>query len=192
MKYKSFRVQKGNDDTYRILATTSDEDRDGEIVEPRGITNLNEYLNKNPVVLFGHNYNQPPVGKATGGRVTDNAVELDIQFAETELGREIKYLYDEGYMNSFSIGFIPQETEPGGRFTKWELLEVSAVPVPANSAANMLRTVKEYGVQLPEVESLYRKSSRGAEEAKSGEESTKKDNGYWHEYIQRIRSRYYG
>ncbi len=145
MRYKTFELKKASDDTYKINATTDDVDRDGEIVEPSGITNLKQYLSKNPVVLFGHDYQQPPVGKAVGGRVTDRAVELDIQFAETEWGKEVRYLYENGFMNSFSIGFIPYEHERGTergdpwRWTEWELLEVSAVPVPANAAATVVR-----------------------------------------------------
>ncbi len=154
---EGYLEMKGSDNggVYRIVATTSERDRDGDIVVPTGVTNLKDYLGKNPVILFGHNWSGAPIGKAVGGQVNDNRLELQIVFAETDLGKEVKYLYDNGFMNSFSIGFLPidyevfQEDEKRGyKFTKWELLEVSAVSIPANSGANILRSAKEAGVEL--------------------------------------------
>lgn len=152
---------------YTIFATTDDVDRDGDVVVPGGITNLDSYLTNNPVILFGHDYRRPPVGKAVTGRLKDNAVELDIEFADTEFGREVKYLYDNGFMNSFSIGFIPQEHKIIGDqwfWTKWELLEVSAVPVPANAAANMVRALGQKGIDLPKLRELYLDQATSAEQ----------------------------
>ena len=62
-------------------------------------------------------------------------------------------------MSSFSVGFIPKEwdRDPDGRlvFTEVELLETSAVPVPANAQANIMRTAKSAGVDLSEVNKLF-------------------------------------
>jgi len=143
-------------DTYGIMASTGDKDRDGEIVAPAAFKNLKQYLGTNPVILFGHQYDQPPIAKATDGKVLDNGLRLDIEFAETPFAKEVKYLYDNGFMNSFSIGFIPKDWEVdknGTRvYTDVELLEVSAVPVPANAAATMIRQAKSRGVELCELE----------------------------------------
>lgn len=167
-KHLTAKVEKA-DGVYTIHATTNDIDRDGDIVVPSGVQNLDAYLSNNPVILFAHDYRLPAVGKAVAGRVTDQALDLDIEFADTEMGRELKYLYDNGFMSSFSIGFIPKnhKVENGVFYwTEWELLEVSAVPVPANAAANILRTAKSEGIDLPMLKSLFRDATGGASQRK--------------------------
>jgi HK97 family phage prohead protease len=147
-KYTAYLKKQG--DKYTIVASDKSIDRDNERILPSAFKNLKTYLAKNPVILFGHDYNRPPVGKAVKGKITDNELILDIEFADTGFGKEIKYLYDEGFMNTFSVGFIPKNwelDENGYRtFTEAELLEVSAVPVPANPNATILRTAKEFNL----------------------------------------------
>jgi HK97 family phage major capsid protein/HK97 family phage prohead protease len=138
----------------RIVATTNDIDRDGEVVDPKGVRNFKEFMASNPVILWQHRHNEAPVGKATGGSILDNRIELDIEWAPTPLGQEVKALYDGGFMNSFSIGFIPTKSENrGGQFTwsEWELLEVSAVSIPANPMANVIRSAEAKGFVLDAV-----------------------------------------
>ena len=146
-------------DRYRIIASTDSVDRDDEIILPSAFKNLKTFLETNPVILWAHNYSVPPIGKAVNGKISDNMLTLDIEFAETEFGREVKYLYDNGFMSSFSVGFIPKawDRDPDGRlvFTEVELLETSAVPVPANAQANIMRTAKSAGVDLTEVNKLF-------------------------------------
>lgn len=151
-------VLKRKDDQYTIVASSNDVDRDNEIILPSAFKNLKNYLSNNPVILGFHDYWSFPIGKAKSGKTTDSQLILEIEFAETEKGKEAKYLYDNGFMNSFSVGFIPKEWDhdKDGRrvYTDVELLEVSAVPVPANAAANILRSVK--GVKLPTIEAIAR------------------------------------
>ena len=146
-------------DKYTIVASTNGVDRDDEIILPSAFKNLETFLKTNPVILWAHNYSVPPIGKATAGKISDNQLTLEIEFAETEFGKEVKYLYDNGFMSSFSVGFIPKEwdRDPDGRlvFTEVELLETSAVPVPANAQANIMRTAKSAGVDLSEVNKLF-------------------------------------
>lgn len=135
----------------RIVATTRDVDRDGEVVEPRGVTNFDSFLKTNPVILWQHEHNGAPVGKATGGKILDDRITLDVEWAPTEKGREVKQLYDGGFMNSFSIGFIPQKREnKNGQptYTEWDLLEVSAVSIPANPMANIIRSAEAAGLSV--------------------------------------------
>ena len=58
----------------------------------------------------------------------------------TELSREVWALVEKGVLSAWSVGFIPEEWEPGPEgkgfsVTKWDLLEYSCVPVPANFQA---------------------------------------------------------
>lgn len=144
---------------YTIVASTPDVDRDGEVILPSAYKNLDSYLESNPVILWAHNYAHPPIGKATGGRITEEALELDIEFAATPFAQEVKSLYDTGFMNAFSVGFIPKnythDSEGNLVFTEADLMEVSAVPVPANAFATMRREAKSKGVSLEHVSKTY-------------------------------------
>jgi phage head maturation protease len=52
-------------------------------------------------------------------------------------------------LNAVSVGFIPKEASPleegGMEITEWELLEFSAVSVPANQDA-LAQAVKSFGI----------------------------------------------
>lgn len=50
----------------------------------------------------------------------------------------------EGILNSFSVGFIPKEMGENGDITKAELLEISAVNVPANADARISKAYKDF------------------------------------------------
>lgn len=154
-------VERSPDDNrYTIMASTADEDRDGEIIEPSAFSrSLGPYLEKNPVILWAHNWSMPPVGKSIGGRLTDDGLQLDITFAETPFGNEVKYLYDGGFMSSFSVGFIPRNGSAGSdgvyHYDEVELLEVSTVPVPSNRGASMIREATEKDVDTPILKSIF-------------------------------------
>jgi hypothetical protein len=51
----------------------------------------------------------------------------------------VRNAFDQGVLNAASIGFRPVDSEPlpggGQRFTAWEMLEFSLVPVPSNPGA---------------------------------------------------------
>jgi phage head maturation protease len=53
---------------------------------------------------------------------------------EDSFAKEIYRKYKDGFLNAFSVGFIPLEAEEN-TYTKSELLEISAVPIPANPNA---------------------------------------------------------
>jgi len=173
MKSLQGKIEKGNN-KYRIIASTGTPDRDEEIIMPNSFKNLKSFLSTNPVILWAHDYSKPPIGKAIGGKITDDALLLDIEFADTDFGREVKYLYDEGFMNSFSVGFIPKEWDrnPDGKlvFTEVELLETSAVPVPANAQANIMRAVKSKGVELKEIEKIFTVKDEQTVESEDGKQ----------------------
>lgn len=124
-----------------FLGTTPTKDRWNEIVDPQGVI-LDNYR-KNPVFLWAHNYQVLPIGKSLAEKVTPYGIEFDIKFdLADQFAKEVYRKYKEGYLQATSIGFIPLEWEDiedsTGRvrvYRKWELLELSAVPVPANPDA---------------------------------------------------------
>jgi HK97 family phage prohead protease len=140
-----------SENKYTIVASTNGVDRDNEIIRPEAWkSSLKSYLDKNPVILWAHDYSKPPIAKATGGKITESGMNLDIEFADTDFARDVRGLYDGGFMNSFSVGFIPNDGVAGKNgvfeYTDVELLEVSAVPVPANPGANMIRAAQKSGI----------------------------------------------
>lgn len=135
------------------LISTNAVDRYREVVEPEGMNKKN--FSKNPVVLWAHSYETPPIGKALWVRKEGNGIVSKVKFANTAMGQEIFNLYKDGFMKAFSIGFIPTKTDfperdedekahkkPVAIYKEWELLEFSAVPVPANPEAVALAVKK--------------------------------------------------
>lgn len=132
---------KDADGTRPVMITTDGIDRMNEVVDPKGIDLEN--FKKNPVILFAHRYDLPPIGSAQWIQRREKGIVAKPRFANTQFAQEIKQLYTDGHMKAWSIGFIPLEVQPGdGKkgspsriYTKSELLEFSAVPVPANPEA---------------------------------------------------------
>lgn len=123
------------------VITTNTVDRYGEVVEPNGARLAN--YRKNPVVLLNHMTWGLPIGKNIWIKPEGNGLFAKTQFADTAEGFDAFTLYEGGFMKAWSIGFLPMKWEDGQgnpdqprrRFTEWELLEYSAVTVPANPDA---------------------------------------------------------
>ena len=135
-------------------------DRDGDILRAGGVDFTN-YM-KNPVFLSFHNSREFPLGKVTKFWVEGNAVKAIVYFPTIEelstnpeqASEKAKlvdfcfHCYKTGMLNAVSVGFIPlewTETKGGYDITKWELLEFSAVAVPANQDA-IAEAVKSFGL----------------------------------------------
>lgn len=111
MKKLVAMLTKSPDDkskVYHAIANTPALDRDREVILPRGV--LYKNFLKNPVMLNIHKYREVTVAKVLNLDITDEAIEFDFEFADTEAGNELKYLYDNSFMNAFSIGFIPEKS----------------------------------------------------------------------------------
>lgn len=130
-----------------VTGSTAAVDRYGEIIDQES-WDLKHYK-KNPVILWAHNLtfgeDRPPIGKAAKVAVKDGSLMFDIQFDMSDpFAADIFRKYKEGFLNAFSVGFIPHriervddEKQPALRaiLKDNELLELSAVPVPANPEA---------------------------------------------------------
>jgi HK97 family phage prohead protease len=137
-----------------FVASTATLDRYREVIEPSG-WRLESYR-RNPVFQNAHNYGDIlfTLGKAltTEVRAVDGSEALyqRIQFAtEVNPVARIAYgLYKGGFLNAVSVGFVPLRWEDGTkgadggkadgprrRYLEQELLEVSAVAIPANPDA---------------------------------------------------------
>lgn len=144
-----------------VLFTISKEvvDRDGDILRASGV-DFSNYM-KNPVFLSFHNSREFPLGKVTKFWVEGNEVKAVVYFPTLEelstdpnnASEKAKlvdftyHCYKTGMLNAVSVGFIPLEwieTDNGYDILKWELLEFSAVAVPANQDA-IAQAVKSFG-----------------------------------------------
>lgn len=124
--------------TITALVSTGEKDRSGEYIPPEEWKLAN--YEKNPVILWAHNYDQPPVAKALWSKADKTGLIQKIQFAKTAFANDIFELYSEGFMNAFSVGFMSNRDEADSNILRnCELLEVSCVPVPCNANALMAR-----------------------------------------------------
>ena len=145
--------------TVRFTISKEVVDRDGDILRASGV-DFSNYL-KNPVFLGFHNSRDFPLGKVVKFWVEGDRVKADVYFPKIEeLSSDINnvsekarlidfcyHCYKTGMLNAVSVGFIPLEwieTENGYDILKWELLEFSAVAVPANQDA-IAEAVKSFG-----------------------------------------------
>jgi len=126
--------------TFEAVASTEAPDRWGDVVKQDGWELDN--FKKNPVLLWMHKYDEPPIGKVVDIRVEGGKLVFKAQFADEgthPLADTAYQLYKQGILRAFSVGFIPKEfdhNEHGGyTYRRQELLEISAVTVPANQEA---------------------------------------------------------
>ena len=144
-------------------------DRDGDILRASGVDFTN-YM-KNPVFLSFHNSREFPLGKVTKFWVEGNAVKAIVYFPPIEelstnpeqASEKAKlvdftyHCYKTGMLNAVSVGFIPlewTESEKGFDILKWELLEFSAVAVPANQDA-IAEAVKSFGLDKSVIKEYF-------------------------------------
>ena len=156
------REVEGESRTLRFVASTEDVASDGDIIRVSAWDT--ERFEKNPVFLWAHDAGgmlggapTPPIGRVTKiTKVTDTAkprLEADVEFAgqdeNHELAETVFRLFKRGFLNAVSVGFRVRGFEKpddddrntlglgpfGVVITAAELLELSAVPVPADAGA---------------------------------------------------------
>lgn len=148
--------------TYECTISTAQVDRENDTVAIAG-WQLEEY-SKNPVVLFAHQYSQPPVGRSVRTWVEGDALKSTLEFVPAgvyEFADTIEALYRLGFMRALSVGFralkyAMNEQRRGYDILECELLEYSCVPVPANPGA--LAAAKSAGVNLSPMKAMLEAS----------------------------------
>ena len=154
--YSTFAVKamddKGGKRTFTGIASTISADRSNDIVEPKGMQA------KLPAPLLWQHDSKQPIGWVTAARVTDKSIEVDCEIADIKEVGPLKDRLDMAWqsikaklVNGLSIGFNPLESARiegtyGYRFLQWELLELSAVTVPANAGCS-ITSIKSFDQQ---------------------------------------------
>ena len=155
---KTKDVDSKNQNLIWATVSTDEVDRYDEIVLPSAIKEALPSFIANPVVLAAHQHTLPTADPPVIGNVVtdtiqikEHNIDLAILFDDDELSQKYANKYRKKFMRAFSIGFRGLE----GKFEQitdtvkniirkvwtWtliELLEVSAVAVPANRTALLI------------------------------------------------------
>ena len=156
----------------RITFVSSKEsvDRYGDSIKVSGWDTKN-YM-RNPVFLWAHRSQDPPIGKCVSiiTEMTPTPALLQtIEFADAStypFADSIFNLYRGGFLKSVSVGFRPtvapkplydaEGFQTGGmEFNGQELLELSAVPLPANPDA-VARMISDGTVTKADAERIFK------------------------------------
>jgi HK97 family phage prohead protease len=150
-------VTDGEDQrTFEGWATTPTPDRLGDVVEPKGAKF------KNPLPLLHQHTSDEPIGTVRLKKATDEGIEFVATIPKITDPGPLKDRVDTawgeikaGLVRAVSIGFRVlkdgMESIPGTgglRFTATEILELSAVSVPANADAT-ITNIRSFDVGLP-------------------------------------------
>ena len=147
--------------TVRFKISSEVVDRDGDVLIAKGCDFEN--FKKNPQFLGFHNQHDYPLGIPKNWGVEGKSVYCDVYFPTiqelssnpAEASEKAKlvdftyHCYKTGMLNAVSVGFIAKDIVPnketgGFIINEWELLEFSAVAVPANQEA-IAQAVKSFG-----------------------------------------------
>ena len=139
---------------FTATITTSSIDRDGEVVVPGGMNS--KQFEQNPVLLYAHDPAKH-IGKMTALRRGESVIDADFALVPRPESHEGEWFPDTvgalmrfGALKGVSIGFAPmaggmRQATKGDKdkygvgvarvYSKWNLIEVSVVSVPANQEA---------------------------------------------------------
>lgn len=156
-KAYSFLKFKSVDDEERTIggiATTPAPDRDGDIINPLGLT----WAEATPL-LWQHD-RHAPVGNVAFGNKTAEGLEFKAKFPIIAEDGPLKERVDEawqsvksGLITAVSIGFMPKEAAPipgghGMHITAAEIYELSLVTIPSQTGA-LITHIKMLDVAQP-------------------------------------------
>lgn len=138
------QVKALGDDQVEVRMSTATLARDGHILIPQGA--ILENYRANPVVLWNHNVDNFPVGRAEDISVQGEEIVAIVRFPPAGISAradECRGLVKTQFINGVSVGFDPLDGEPlnpakprgGMRVTSWELFELSFCCVPVDPEA---------------------------------------------------------
>jgi HK97 family phage prohead protease/HK97 family phage major capsid protein len=140
-------------------------DRYGDIIDPNG-WDLGEFR-RNPVLLWGHQSKEPPIGRWDNIRVEGGKLKGKPIFAAKGTSPridEIRSLAEQGLLPAVSVGFRPVpgaiEARSDGKgllYKQAKLLECSLVSIPANP--NALAVARSLNVSPETVGVVFGKSA---------------------------------
>jgi hypothetical protein len=140
-RFRAYHERSLAEGQHEFVASTAGVKRDGLTLNMEGAL-LDPYL-ANPVVLWAHDYRgqRLPIGRTTALRAMKKELRATVQFDLADpFAAEVSRKYDEKFLNAVSIGWIDREYDETTRtVVKWEMIDLSAVPVPADADALLRR-----------------------------------------------------
>jgi len=150
MSYSELQPVDKDSGEYECWMTKESPNHFGEIVVASGCDHAN--FDKNPVVMFNHDYEDLPVAQSVGIRIVEGEGVIGrfrfmVRGMDSRADR-VHNFWSVGYIRGVSIGFISREAEKidpeeedgffylaPRRYKKWELIEYSVVTIPAHQDA---------------------------------------------------------
>jgi len=148
IKTFNLEIKETDDDKRQMTVVGSKQitDRDNDVIDLNGMS-LKNYK-KNPVFIWAHRGSETPenvMGTTKKVWVDGKNLMFKLEFLDMDVNPRADMVYKmfkSKALRAFSIGFAPDwekasynEKRGGFDFPTSELLEISAVPVPANPAA---------------------------------------------------------
>lgn len=155
MTHRAFARADGTDADDRMIfaASTPGVKRDGIELRPEGWRTEN--FERNPVILWAHDYRSLPIGRGTVVDSDSGSLRIAVEFDQSDpFARTVQRKYRDGFLNAVSVGWdwvredgspidfetwISNSDEDLARQLWYDLLETSAVPVPADADALLER-----------------------------------------------------
>lgn len=135
-----FKEVKAASDGYIYVegyaSTFGNVDLDGEVVAPDAFNDTLDEYKMNPIILANHNNTvESVVGQTVDAKIDQTGlwVRVKLSNAQDEFTSMVRQKVQEGILRAFSIGGLFQYEYPVIKRVK--LLEISIVPIPANSYA---------------------------------------------------------
>lgn len=134
--FPAYHERRMTDGTHVFVATTGGAKRDGLALDMAG-GQFDNYL-RNPVFLWAHDYQGRtlPIGKTVKLVSSKTKLRAHVVFDQgDEFARLVERKFDDGFLSAVSVGWMDMERDTQGIITKWDLLDISAVPVPGDPDA---------------------------------------------------------
>ena len=138
-------------------------DRYNEVIDPAAWGDMKNFR-ANPVIPDCHDYSSigKILGRAVSVEVKDGKLQNRVEFClDNPMGALAYKMAKGGFLNSQSVGFIPEDwnngksaTDPDRTYTKAELLEISMVVVPANPAATVGLALKSGAIERADLKAV--------------------------------------
>lgn len=180
---KDFEVDTKTSDKRIItgFATTSDVDREFDVISEDAIKGAAEDLLQNPTVFYEHKHSEYPIGKVIDTKIMGGKLLVKVEISKT--ADQVWTLIQEGILRCFSIGgrFLDFKTihdkdlnKDIRLITKLELFEVSVVGLPANASAIITDVSKAIvksleTKQIDELEEKQRGEGQGQDNPRQGD-----------------------
>lgn len=165
--YGVLEIKAADDEKREIegIASTISTDRDGDVLIPEGA------VIKTPFPFLYHHDRFQPIGQVYEAKVTKQGIHIKARLAKVASPSQLAGRLDEawvsiksGLIRGISVGFRPlkrsiNEATGGFIFDSWEMLECSAVTIPANQDANITR-IKSIDSDFLAASGIHKKSDR--------------------------------